>query len=226
MDSRDINKISVKYWFPIPRLDDMLDLMPGASVFSKIDIHSGYHQIHIRTDDEWKTTFKTKDSLYEWLVMLFGFTNAPSTFMHVMTQLLHPFIGKFIGVYFDGILVYSKSKEEHLDHLTHIFRVVRRECFYINLKKCTFMSTSVVFLGYIVSSKGVEVNPAKVKAIVDCLTPTNILEVCSFHGLATFYRRFVQNFSSIMVSITDYTKQREFRWSSVAQECLTGSNVK
>ena len=203
MDSRAINKITVKYRFPIPRLDDMFDMMSGATIFSKIDLKSGYHQIWIRLGDEWKTAFKTKDGLYEWFVMPFGLLNAPSTFMRMMTQVLRPFMGKFVVVYFDDILIYNKSKEQHLDHLKQVCSILRRENLYANLKKCSFFSDSVIFLGFVVSSKGVSVDPQKVKAIVDWPDPKNIHEVHSFHGLATFYRRFIRGFSTIMAPITD-----------------------
>ncbi|XP_021803216.1 uncharacterized protein LOC110747330 [Prunus avium] len=221
VDSRVVNRITVKYRFPIPRLEDMLDDLAGSQWFSKIELRSGYHQIRIREGDEWKTAFKTPDGLYEWLVMPFGMSNAPSTFMRVMTHVLRPYISKFLVVYFDDILIYSRSREEHLQHLRTIFLTLQKEKLYANLKKCSFLQPQVLFLGFNISAAGVSTDPAKVEAISGWPTPTTLTETRSFHGLASFYRRFIPGFSTIMAPITDCMKQGAFLWTPAAAKAFT-----
>ena len=220
-DCRAVNKITIKYRHPIPRLDDMLDELYSAKIFSKIDLKSGYHQIRIKNGDEWKTAFKTKFGLYEWLVMPFGLTNAPSTFMRLMHHVLRPYINKFVVVYFDDILVYSRDIHEHIEHLNLILDILRREKLFANLQKCTFCVPEVVFLGFVVSAQGLKVDEQKVEAIKSWPTPTTASEVRSFHGLASFYRRFVKDFSTKAAPLNELVKKDvKFEWGTKQQEAF------
>jgi len=220
-DCRTINNITIKYRHPIPRLDDLLDELYGSCYFSKIDLKSGYNQIRIREGDEWKTTFKIKYDLYEWKVMPFGLTNAPSTFMRLMDHVLRGFLGKFVVVYFDDIIVYSKCLEEHLEHLKSALHVVRKEKLYANLGKCIFCQYHVVFLGFVVNSNEVHVDKEKIKAIQEWPTPKSVSDVRSFHGLASFYRRFVKDFSTIAAPLNELVKKHVgFKWGQKQEQAF------
>ncbi|KAI0509958.1 hypothetical protein KFK09_010558 [Dendrobium nobile] len=216
VDSRAINKITVKYRFPVPRLDDMLDKLVGATVLSKLDLRSGYHQIRIRPGDEWKTAFKTREGLYEWRVMPFGLCNAPATFMRLMNEVLKPILGKCCVVYFDDILVFSPP-QSHLEHLVSVFEILRAHKLYLNLPKCEFATGSVHFLGFIISSSGILTDPQKVRAIADWPTPKSIPEIRSFIGLSNFYRRFIRGFSIIAAPLTDCLKEKSLLWTQELQ---------
>jgi hypothetical protein len=205
----------------------MLDELSGAVVFSKVDLRSGYHQIRMKLGDEWKTAFKTKFGLYEWLVMPFGLTNAPSIFMRLMNEVLRAFIGKFVVVYFDDILIYSKSMEAYLDHLRVVFNALRDARLFGNLEKCVFCTNRVSFLSYVITPQGIEVYQTKVEAIQGWSVPKTITQVRSFLGLAGFYCRFVKDFSTIAAPLNALMKKGvPFSWGTTQQNAFTMLNDK
>jgi hypothetical protein len=218
-ESREINKIAIRYRFPLPRMDDLMDCLSGANYFSKIDLKRGYHQIHMREGDEWKTTFKTNEGLYEWMVMSFGLKNTLSTFMRLMNEVPREFIGKFVVVYLDDILIFSKTKAEHLKHLAIVMRKLQQEKLLINMKKCSFMQTKLIYLGFVISANELKMDLEKVEVIKNWPSPRNVFEVRSFHGLDSFYRKFIQNFSGISAAMMDTVKKRHtvFHWTTEAE---------
>jgi hypothetical protein len=201
-------------------MDDLMDCLSGEKYFSKIDLKSSYHQIRMREGDEWKTTFKTNEGLYEWLVMSFGLKNEPSTFMRLMNEVLREFIGKFVIVYLDDILVYSKTVAEHLKHLATVMQRLQQEKLLINMKKSSFMKTELIYLGFFISADDLRIDPDKVEVIKNWPSPKNIFEVRSFHGLASFYWKVIRNFSGISAAMMDTMKKRHksFHWTEEAEK--------
>uniref|UniRef100_A0A2N9IPW9 Reverse transcriptase n=1 Tax=Fagus sylvatica TaxID=28930 RepID=A0A2N9IPW9_FAGSY len=217
IDYRELNRVTIKNKYPLPRIDDLFDQLQGAQVFSKIDLRSGYHQLKIKSEDIPKTAFRTRYGHYEFLVMPFGLTNAPAVFMDLMNRVFHEYLDRFVIVFIDDILVYSKSLEEHEDHLRIVLQILRDKKLYAKLKKCEFWLNQVVFLGHVVSKDGITVDPSKIEAVVSWDRPTNVSEVRSFLGLAGYYRRFVEGFSRIAAPLTHLTrKNAKFEWK---EEC-------
>uniref|UniRef100_A0A2N9GWU7 RNA-directed DNA polymerase n=1 Tax=Fagus sylvatica TaxID=28930 RepID=A0A2N9GWU7_FAGSY len=217
IDYRELNRVTIKNKYPLPRIDDLFDQLQGAQVFSKIDLRSGYHQLKIKSEDIPKTAFRTRYGHYEFLVMPFGLTNAPAVFMDLMNRVFHEYLDRFVIVFIDDILVYSKSLEEHEDHLRIVLQILRDKKLYAKLKKCEFWLNQVVFLGHVVSKDGITVDPSKIEAVVNWDRPTNVSEVRSFLGLAGYYRRFVEGFSRIAAPLTHLTrKNAKFEWK---EEC-------
>jgi len=187
IDYRELNKVTVKNKYPLPRIDDLFNQLASVSVFSKIDLRSGYHQLKIKKEDVLKTTFRTRYGHYEFLVLPFGLTNALSFFMDLMNRIFRPFLDKFIVVFIDDILVYSKTGEEHANHLQMVLKTLEEHKLYAKLKKCEFWLEKVQFLGHIVTKDGILVDLEKVEAIVNWLRPTNVSGVRSFLGMAGYY---------------------------------------
>nr|GEU48034.1 putative reverse transcriptase domain-containing protein [Tanacetum cinerariifolium] len=204
---RELNKLIVKNGYPLLRIDDLFDQLQGSSIYSKIDSRSRYHQLRVQKEDIPKTAFRTRYGHYEFQVMPFGLTNAPAVFMDLMNRVCKLYMDKFVIIFIDDILIYSKSKKEHEGHLRQILNLLKKEELYAKFSKCEFWISRVQFLGHVIDCQGIHVDPDKIESIKDwasCKTPT---EICQFLGLAGYYRRFIEGFSKIAKSMTKLTQK-------------------
>jgi hypothetical protein len=202
VDCQSLNEVTIKNKYPLPRIDDLFYQLKGACVFSKIDLHSGYHQLKIHASDIPKTTFTTRYGLHDYTVMSFGLTNAPAYFMYLMNKVFMEFLDKFVVVFIDDILIFFKTKEEHAEHQKLVLQKLRKHKLYAKRSKCEFWLKEVSFLGHVVSNGGIAVDPSKVQDVLNWKPPINVSEIHSFLGLARYYRRFMEGFSKLAKPMT------------------------
>jgi hypothetical protein len=233
VDYRRLNRITIANKYPLPRIDDLLDTLGAAKVFSTLDLKSGYHQIKLQESDIPKTAFNTPFGHYEYVVLPFGLTNAPAVFQNHMNNVLRSYVGKFCLVYLDDIIIFSKTQNEHIDHLKKVLQLLRENRLYANPDKCAFFAEEVAYLGHIVSKDGLKADPKKTQVVKDWPVPKDKHEVRSFLGLTNYFRRFVKDYSKTACWLTHLTKDNVmFSWGPKQQEsfdklkeCLTSPPV-
>jgi hypothetical protein len=214
VDYRSLNDVTIKNKYPLPRIEDLFDQMRGARVFSKIDLRSGYHQMKIWPSDIPKTAFSIRYGLYEFIVMSFGLNNAASYFMNLMKKVFMEYLDKFVVVFIDNILIYSKNDSDHEEHLRLVLQKLRDNQLYAKYCKCEFWLDEEPFHGHIITNGGISVDLIKVREIVGWKIPSFVTEIQSFLGLASYYRRFIEGFSKIAKHMTSLLEMgKEFKWT-------------
>ncbi|KAK3572382.1 hypothetical protein QTP86_032681 [Hemibagrus guttatus] len=234
IDYRDLNAITVPYPYPLPLVPAALEQLRGARLFTKLDLRSAYNLVRICEGDEWKTAFHTTHGHYEYRVMPFSLTNVPAVFQALINGVFQDLLGKGVIAYIDDILVYSKSLEEHVLHVREVLSRLQRHHLYVKLEKCKFHRTTVTFLGYMISRRGMEMDMVKARAVTDWPTPTTVRELQRFLGFANFYRRFIRNYSSVAGPLTSLLrgKPKRLAWTDQARaafqqlkECFTSAPI-
>jgi hypothetical protein len=214
-----LNKVTIKNTYPLPRIDDLFDQLEGARIFSKIDLKSCYHQVRIKEEDIRKTTFRTRYGNYEFTVVPCGLFNSLVVFICVLNGVFREYLDKFVIVLLDYIIIYSKSEEEHEEHLRMVLKVLREHKLYSKLSKCIFYQKKIHYLGHIISGDGITSDPKKIEAIKGWPVTRNVIEVRSFMGIASYYQRFIKVFSKIEIPIASLqNKGVKFEWTPKCKE--------
>ena len=216
-----MNRATIKNRYPLPRIDDLFDQLRGPRVYSKIDLFTGYHKLKVREADIPKTAFRARYGHFEFTVMPFGLTNAQVAFMDLMHRVFHPYLDRFVVVFVDDILIYFKLEEDHEVHLRVILQTLREHQLYAKFSNCEFWITKVRFLGHVVLASGVSVDLEKVEVVMSWERPKSVFEICSFLGLAGYYRRFIEDFSRLTAPMMRLTrKEVKFEWNDLCEEAF------
>jgi hypothetical protein len=221
IDYRKLNDMTIKNMFPIPLVDEILGELVGTQYVSSLDMTTGYHQIRMGLHDLYKTAFKTHHGHYQFRVMSFGLTNAPTSFQCAMNSILEPYLRKFVMVFIDDILIYIADMLQHLEHLRLVFSTLRAHQFYLKRKKCVFAKPELQYLGHIISKYEVSIDPTKTQAMVDWPVPSSITELGGFLGLTSFYSKFVRHYGAIANPLTTLLQgKRICVWTEEARQAF------
>jgi hypothetical protein len=220
VDYRGLNKVTVKNRYPLPLISGLLDQLSQAKIYTKIDLRGAYNLVRIKEGDEWKTAFRTRYGHFEYNVMPFGLTNAPAIFQHLMNDVFREYLDRFVVCYLDDILIYSKNIEEHEEHVKLVLQKLREKGLYAKAEKCAFHQPKVEFLGYVISSEGLLMDPKKVQAVTEWALPKTVRDVQCFLGFANFYRIFIKNYSQVAAPLTRLTCKDKLEWGPAAQKAF------